>query len=88
MGGRGKNLSEGVPKIRSNYYPIYCKRVFKTKTAYRIVNCRGRVCLPEPTVTTLGVICKANCADMLGPPKALYHNTKMYDGAKAEKTQG
>ena len=33
----------------------------KTKPDYPIVNCRGRVCLPEPTVTTLGVICKANC---------------------------
>ena len=28
---------------------------------YQIVNCRGRVCLPEPAVTTLGVIHKASC---------------------------
>ena len=86
MGGRGKNLSEGVPKIRSNYYPIYCKRVFKTKTAYRIVNCRGRVCLPEPTVTTLGVICKANCF-RTSEPRLYRQNNSIINALLPEKLQ-
>ena len=33
----------------------------ESKMVYQIVNCRGRVCLPEPVVTTLGVIHKASC---------------------------
>jgi hypothetical protein len=32
----------------------------KAKTAYPIIDCGGRVHLPEPTVTTLRVIHKAN----------------------------
>jgi len=29
---------------------------------YQIVDCRGRVCLPEPTVTTLEVMHKTSCS--------------------------
>ena len=32
------------------------------ETLTQIVDCRGRVCLPEPTVTTLEVMHKTSCS--------------------------
>ena len=46
---------------RSCKFCIICHgKDIKAKTAYPIIGCGGRVHLPEPTVTTLRVIHKAN----------------------------
>ena len=51
-----------------------------------IVNCRGRVCLPEPTVTTLGVICKANCF-RTSEPRLYRQNNSIINALPPEKLQ-
>ena len=58
----------------------------KTKPDYPIVNCRGRVCLPEPTVTTLGVICKANCF-RTSEPRLYRQNNSIINALPPEKLQ-